>query len=90
MEFWIEFPPGRCRSSGRAGNEEESMDQQDQSTAVEHPAEYPAVFPAAGQQLYLPFGGTDPDFYIPADHERNSGGISRWFRSLPVFGRKRP
>jgi hypothetical protein len=42
------------------------------------------------RELYLPFGGTDPDFYIPADRDRTSGGISRWFRSLPVFGRGRP
>ncbi|AXJ08723.1 hypothetical protein [Arthrobacter sp. PM3] len=39
------------------------------------------------RELYLPFGGTDPDFYIPADRDRTSGGISRWFRALPVFGR---
>ena len=58
------------------------MDPQDKSTAVE--------FPADGRELYLPFGGTDPDFYIPADHERKSGGISRWFRALPVFGSNRP
>ena len=52
-------------------------------------AEHSADSPAGGRALYLPFGGTDPDFYFPADHERRSGGISRWFRALPVFGRKR-
>ena len=40
------------------------------------------------RELYLPFGGTDPDFYIPADRDRTSGGISRRFRALPVFGRR--
>jgi hypothetical protein len=46
------------------------------------------VFPAPGQELYLPFGATDPDFYIPAEHERRAGGLSRWLRDLPVFGRR--
>jgi hypothetical protein len=55
-----------------------------------NPQEQNAVvdFPAPGQELYLPFGGTDPDFYIPAEHERPSGGLSRWLRDLPVFGRR--
>lgn len=49
-----------------------------------------AEFPAPGQELYLPLGGTDPDFYIPAEHERRDSGFSRWLRALPVFGRQRP
>jgi hypothetical protein len=75
-------PGAALEGLGRAGNEEEPMDPQDKGAA--------ANFPAAGQDVYLPFGGTDPDFYIPADHERKSGGISRWFRMLPVFGSRRP
>ena len=58
------------------------MDQQENNNVVE--------FPAPGQELYLPFGSTDPDFYIPADCDRASGGFSRWLRALPVFGRQRP
>ncbi|GAA3401395.1 MULTISPECIES: hypothetical protein [Pseudarthrobacter] len=47
-----------------------------------------AEFPAPGQELYHPYGGTDPDFYIPADCDRPAGGFSRWLRALPVFGRQ--
>lgn len=60
--------------------QEEQMNPQEQNQVVE--------FPAPGQELYLPFGASDPDFYIPADHERRSGGFSRWLRALPVFGRR--
>ncbi|MGO4805979.1 hypothetical protein AB4089_12700 [Arthrobacter sp. 2MCAF15] len=66
------------------------MDSQEKdSTTIEFPApEVPAPeFPAPGQELYLPFGGTDPDFYIPAECERRDRGFSRWLRSLPLFGR---
>ncbi|GGI91871.1 hypothetical protein [Pseudarthrobacter scleromae] len=45
-------------------------------------------FPAPGQELYHPYGGTDPDFYIPADCDRPARGFSRWLRALPVFGRQ--
>ena len=62
--------------------EEEQMDSKDTNNVVE--------FPAPGQELYLPFGATDPDFYIPADCDRKAGGFSRWLRALPVFGRQRP
>ncbi|WP_284975194.1 hypothetical protein [Arthrobacter sp. efr-133-TYG-104] len=62
--------------------EEEQMDAKDTNTVVE--------FPAPGQELYLPFGATDPDFYIPADCDRKANGFSRWLRALPVFGRQRP
>ena len=60
-------------------HEEESMNSQEKGSAVE--------FPAPGQELYLPFGATDPDFYIPADCERTDRGFSRWLRALPLFGR---
>ena len=71
------------------------MDPQEKGSAAQLPVagfpdESPAGSSAGGQPLYLPFGGTDPDFYFPADYERKSGGISRWFRALPVFGRTRP
>lgn len=56
------------------------MNPQEQKQVVE--------FPVPGQELYLPFGASDPDFYIPADHERRAGGFSRWLRALPVFGRR--
>jgi hypothetical protein len=59
--------------------EEESMDSQEKDTVTD--------FPAPGQELYLPFGGTDPDFYIPADCDRKDRGFSRWLRTLPIFGR---
>jgi hypothetical protein len=60
-------------------NKEESMDSQEKDSTIE--------FPAPGQELYLPFGATDPDFYIPADCERQDHGFSRWLRALPLFGR---
>lgn len=63
-------------------NEEEQMDSQDKNNVAD--------FPAPGQELYLPFGATDPDFYIPADCDRTDRGLSRWLRALPVFGRQRP
>jgi hypothetical protein len=47
-----------------------------------------AEFPAPGQELYHPYGGTDPDFYIPADWERPTRGLPRWLRALRVFGRR--
>ncbi len=43
------------------------MDPQDQNNVAD--------FPAPGQELYLPFGATDPDFYIPADCDRAGRGI---------------
>ncbi|RKR15602.1 hypothetical protein C8D78_3125 [Arthrobacter oryzae] len=55
------------------------MDSQEKDTVPD--------FPAPGQELYLPFGGTDPDFYIPADCDRKDRGFSRWLRALPIFGR---
>ncbi|MFF1831531.1 hypothetical protein [Paenarthrobacter sp. NPDC058040] len=41
---------------------------------------------AAGDDVYLPFGATDPDFYFPAEQDR-AGRISKWLRSIPIFGR---
>lgn len=61
--------------------QEDKMDLQDKRDVTE--------FPAPGQELYHPYGGTDPDFYIPADCDRTAGGFSRWLRALPVFGRQR-
>jgi hypothetical protein len=61
--------------------EEGEMDLQDNKSPME--------FPAAGQELYHPYGGTDPDFYIPADCDRPGRGFSRWLRTLPVFGGQR-
>ena len=55
------------------------MNSQEKGSAVD--------FPVPGQELYLPFGATDPDFYIPADCERTDRGFSRWLRALPLFGR---
>jgi hypothetical protein len=57
--------------------------------APQHPAAAAAAppFPAPGEELYLPFGSTDPDFHIPADCERGDRGFSRWLRALPLFGR---
>ncbi len=60
---------------------EDEMDLQDAKPAAE--------FPAPGQELYHPYGGTDPDFYIPADCDRPAGSFPRWLRALPVFGRRR-
>lgn len=81
----LDFPHNN-KSFPKSGNcaqkEEEQMDSKDTNSVVE--------FPAPGQELYLPFGATDPDFYIPADCDRKAGGFSRWLRALPVFGRQRP
>jgi hypothetical protein len=41
---------------------------------------------AAVQEFYLPSGGTDPDFYLPADRGPAPGAFSRWIRRLPVVG----
>lgn len=38
------------------------------------------------QEFYLPIGGTDPDFYIPADRGHTPGPFSRWVHRLPVVG----
>ena len=57
------------------------MDLQDKTGVTE--------VPAPGQELYHPYGGTDPDFYIPADGDRPAAGFPRWLRALPVFGRRR-
>lgn len=43
--------------------------------------------PLPEADLYLPFGATDPDFYLPTDCDRRSGRFSRWLRSLPIFDR---
>lgn len=41
-------------------------------------------------EFYLPLGGgTDPDFYVPADRDRVHGPsrFSRWIHALPGFRR---
>jgi hypothetical protein len=76
----VEYQEGQPRTNERT-KEEEQMDPQDKNNVAE--------FPAPGQELYLPFGATDPDFYIPADCDR-ARGFSRWLRALPVFGGQRP
>ncbi|XAS66891.1 hypothetical protein V3C33_15640 [Micrococcaceae bacterium Sec5.7] len=41
---------------------------------------------APDQEFYLPTGGMDPDFYIPADRGHGPGPFSRWMHRLPVVG----
>jgi hypothetical protein len=41
----------------------------------------------ATPEFYLPSGGTDPDFYFPADRGHEFGRFSRWIHGLPVVGR---
>ncbi|MDT0196073.1 hypothetical protein Q9R30_11950 [Arthrobacter sp. AB6] len=49
----------------------------------------PASPAPSAQEFYLPLGGgTDPDFYLPADREHVPGPISRWVHALPGFGRR--
>ncbi|MCB5291246.1 hypothetical protein [Arthrobacter sp. SO3] len=38
--------------------------------------------PQAVDELYLPRGGTDPDFYFPADRGHRPGRVSRWVNRL--------
>jgi hypothetical protein len=51
------------------------MQQQPASTQGAEPATVPAEF-------FLPRGGTDPDFYIPADRGHRRGRVSRWMNRL--------
>lgn len=47
------------------------------------------TYPAAGQEVYLPVGGTDPDFYIPAEWERGDRGFLQWtWKFLGHLGRR--
>lgn len=39
----------------------------------------PPVMPA---EIYHPRGGTDPDFYFPADRGHRRGRVSRWMNRL--------
>jgi hypothetical protein len=57
------------------------------SSEIAAPVVSDPVFPAPGQEFYLPFGSTDPDIYIPADSERRDRGFFQWLRALPLFGR---
>ena len=50
----------------------------------------PARTAAPAQEFYLPTGGgTDPDFFIPADRGHGPGPFSRWMHRLPLVGRRR-
>ena len=51
------------------------MQQQPASTPGGEPATAPA-------ELYHPRGGTDPDFYFPADRGLRPGRVSRWMNRL--------
>lgn len=37
---------------------------------------------AMPEEFYLPTGGTDPDFYFPADRGDRPGRVSRWINRL--------
>jgi hypothetical protein len=68
-------------------SEEDQMYQQDTTPVA--PAQTTAA--PSVQELYLPLGGgTDPDFYLPADREHVPGRFSRWVNGLPGFGGRRP
>lgn len=45
-------------------------------------------FPAPGEEVYLPRGGTDPDFYIPAEGSRGERRVMRWIRKRLKFFRR--
>ncbi|WP_427129061.1 hypothetical protein [Pseudarthrobacter sp. S9] len=50
----------------------------------------PAQAAAPAQEFYLPTGGgTDPDFFMPADRGHGPGPFSRWMHRLPLVGRLR-
>ena len=51
------------------------MQQQQTSTQGGEPATAPI-------ELYLPRGGTDPDFHFPADRGHRRGPVSRWMNRL--------
>jgi hypothetical protein len=58
------------------------MYQQDTTQVAPAQAAAPSV-----QEFYLPLGGgTDPDFYLPADRDHVPGRFSRWVHALPGFG----
>lgn len=66
-------------------SEEDQMYQQDTTPVAPENTAAPAV-----QEFYLPLGGgTDPDFYLPADREHIPGRFSRWVQGLPGFGSRR-
>ena len=51
------------------------MQQQPASTQGGEPAPAPT-------ELYLPRGGTDPDFHFPADRGHRPNRVSRWMNRL--------
>lgn len=46
--------------------------------------------PATPDEIYLPRGGTDPDFYFPADRGHRPGRVSRWMNRLVAARSNRP
>ncbi len=54
------------------------------------PAATAAEPPAPPAELYLPRGGTDPDFHFPADRGHRPGRVSRWINRLRVARSSRP
>ncbi|WP_427005937.1 hypothetical protein [Pseudarthrobacter sp. H2] len=68
------------------------MTPQEQEHVTPARAAAPAAARAAApaQEFYLPTGGgTDPDFFIPADRGHGPGPFSRWVHRLPIVGRLR-
>jgi hypothetical protein len=64
--------------------EEDQMYQQDTKPVAPANAAAPSV-----PEFYLPLGGgTDPDFYLPADRVHEPSRFSRWIHALPGFGRR--
>ena len=51
------------------------MQQQPASTQGGEPATAP-------DEIYLPRGGTDPDFHFPADRGHRPSRVSRWMNRL--------
>ena len=46
--------------------------------------------PATHTEIFLPRGGTDPDFYFPADRGHRPGRVSRWINRLRAARANRP
>lgn len=50
-------------------------------------AAMPTALPA---EIYLPRGGTDPDFHFPADRGHRPSRVSRWMSRLVAARSSRP
>lgn len=46
--------------------------------------------PGTAEEFFLPRGGTDPDFYFPADRGHRPGRVSRWINRLRAARSNRP